>query len=93
MDDKTFYTLLVSVVLAIVGLMGSYVNDLRVAERKDRLERINSQLAERYRIAFPRSWLTSPPTDQSSRSGPRRTSRSIARRCYTPRKRFASMST
>jgi hypothetical protein len=48
MDDKTLYTLLVTVAVAVLGLAGKYWNDLRIAERKDRLERVNCQLRDLY---------------------------------------------
>ena len=48
MDDKTFYTLLVSILLAILGMAVKYWNDLRIAQRKDRLERVNLQLRDLY---------------------------------------------
>jgi hypothetical protein len=40
--------ILVTVLLALTGYAARYVNDLRLAQRKDRLERVNRQLSELY---------------------------------------------
>ena len=48
MDRKTIITLLVTVVLALIGFLVKYVNDLAIVRRKDRLERINLQLKNLY---------------------------------------------
>jgi hypothetical protein len=48
MDWKTTATLVVTVILAVVGFLVKYVNDLAIARRKDRLERINLQLKNLY---------------------------------------------
>jgi hypothetical protein len=47
-DDKTFYTLIVTVLLALLGIGAKYWNDLRIAQRKDQLERVNLQLRDLY---------------------------------------------
>ena len=38
----------VTIVLAFIGYAATYVNDLRLARRKDRLDRVNRQLSELY---------------------------------------------
>jgi hypothetical protein len=43
---------LVALVLALIGLAGKYIQDRRIAERKARLERTNSQLRELYGPLF-----------------------------------------
>jgi hypothetical protein len=48
MDGKTIVTLLVTVALAFVGYLVKYVNDLAIARRKDKLERVNLQLKNLY---------------------------------------------
>jgi len=48
MDSKTVATLVVTVVLAFIGYLIKYLNDVAVARRKDRLERINLQLRNLY---------------------------------------------
>lgn len=48
MDEKTVYTLSVSILLALLGIAAKYWNDLRVAQRKDQLDRINLQLRDLY---------------------------------------------
>jgi hypothetical protein len=40
--------IVVGVLLAFVGYVVKYVNDLRLAQRKDRLDRVNRQLSELY---------------------------------------------
>jgi hypothetical protein len=52
MDWKTFATLTVSAVLAFVGYWATYWNNLRMSQRKDKLERINRQLKELYGPLF-----------------------------------------
>jgi hypothetical protein len=51
MDDKTI-ALLVTAFLAIAGFIVKYLNDLAIARRKDRLERINQQLRNLYGPLF-----------------------------------------
>ena len=48
MDWKTAATLFVTVVLAGTGYLAKYLNDLRIAQRRDQLERVNAQLRELY---------------------------------------------
>ena len=48
MNSATLNSLTVSVLLALLGIAGKYWNDLRIARRKDRLERVNQQLRELY---------------------------------------------
>lgn len=48
MDDKTVITLIVTIVLAFVTLLAKYINDVIIAQRKDRLERVNQQLKNLY---------------------------------------------
>lgn len=48
MDDKTIITLVVTVFIALSGFVGKYLNDVAIAKRKDRLERINQQLKNLY---------------------------------------------
>ncbi len=52
MDYKTLFGWLVTIAVAVVGLAGKYWNDLRIAERKDRLERTNCQLRDLYGPLF-----------------------------------------
>jgi hypothetical protein len=47
-DWKTALTVSVSVVLALAGYVATYVYNLRLAQRKDRLERVDSQLSDLY---------------------------------------------
>ena len=46
MDDKTIVTLIVTVSLAFLGSIIKYMNDVAIARRKDRLDRINQQLID-----------------------------------------------
>jgi hypothetical protein len=48
MDEKFIITTSVTLVLAIVGYLAKYLNDIKIANRKDKLERINRQLKEFY---------------------------------------------
>ena len=48
MDSKTIATLLVTVTLALIGFLVKYINDLAIARRKDKLERVNLQLKNLY---------------------------------------------
>lgn len=48
MDGKAIATLIVTIALAFVGYLVKYINDLAIARRKDKLERINSQLKNLY---------------------------------------------
>ena len=48
MDAKFLITTIVTVSLAFIGFLVKYFNDLSIAKRKDRLERINRQLKDLY---------------------------------------------
>jgi hypothetical protein len=48
--NKEFYALIATIVLAIVGLVGKYINDLAIARRRDRLDRVNMQLRMLYAL-------------------------------------------
>jgi hypothetical protein len=48
MDWKTFATLAVSIFLAFVGYIVKYRYDLKISQRKDKLDRVNLQLKELY---------------------------------------------
>jgi hypothetical protein len=48
MDTKTFATLVVTIFLAVVGYTATYMTTLRLAKRKERLERVDRQLREYY---------------------------------------------
>jgi hypothetical protein len=52
MDTKTAITLFVTVLLAVTGYLATYVNNLRLAQRKERLERVNRQLEKLYGPLF-----------------------------------------
>jgi hypothetical protein len=45
-------TIVVGVLIAFIGYVVKYVNDLRLAQRKDRLDRVNRQLSELYGPLF-----------------------------------------
>jgi hypothetical protein len=47
-DLATAVTLAVTVLVAVGGYVTKYLHDLRISERKDRLERLNRQLSEFY---------------------------------------------
>src|SRR5262245_13376048 len=46
--DGEAVALIVTVVLAMVGFVATYLNGVRLAQRKDRLDRVNRQLSELY---------------------------------------------
>ncbi|TCC89236.1 hypothetical protein EZ428_16190 [Pedobacter frigiditerrae] len=48
MDDKFIITTIVTIALAVIGYLAKYANDINIANRKDKLERINRQLKEFY---------------------------------------------
>lgn len=48
MDWKTAATISVTVLLAFTGYFASYLYNLRLAQRKDRLERVDRQLSDLY---------------------------------------------
>ena len=52
MDWKTGITIAVSVLLAACGYIAAYVYNLKLAQRKDRLERVNQQLSDFYGPLF-----------------------------------------
>ncbi|MBK6263955.1 hypothetical protein JKA74_02810 [Marivirga sp. S37H4] len=52
MDDKFIITSIITVSLAISGYLAKYFNDIRLAKRKDKLDRINRQLKEFYGPLF-----------------------------------------
>ena len=63
MDTSTFVTLSVTVLLAAAGFFATYLNNLRLARRKDRLDRVSKQLSDLYgpllalSRAADRSWI------------------------------------
>ena len=52
LDIKTTLTISTTVLLALVGFLIKYFNDLRMAERKDRLDLVNKQINELYGPLF-----------------------------------------
>jgi len=48
MDIKTAATLAVTIVVALLGYLAKYLNDLRLAQRKERLEHVEKQLRDLY---------------------------------------------
>ena len=48
MTDAFLITTIVTIVLAFTGYMAAYSNGLRLAQRNQRLERVNKQLGELY---------------------------------------------
>jgi len=48
LDQKTLLTLSVTVLLALLGYVATYLYNLRLSQRKDRLGRINRQLQDLY---------------------------------------------
>lgn len=48
MDWKTSVTISVTVLLAFTGYFASYLYNLRLAQRNDRLERVDKQLSDLY---------------------------------------------
>ncbi len=48
MDDKFVVTTIVTIVLAFIALLAKYLNDVKIANRKDKLDRVNRQLKELY---------------------------------------------
>jgi hypothetical protein len=47
-NDKLILTTSVSILLALAGYIVTYLNNLRLAKRKDKLDRINKQLGDFY---------------------------------------------
>jgi hypothetical protein len=62
-DTSTLVTLSVTVLLAAAGFFATYLNNLRLARRKDRLDRVSKQLSDFYgpllalSRAADRSWI------------------------------------
>ena len=52
MDLKAALTLAIPAFVALMGLLAKYLNDLKIAQRKDRLDRISRQLKEFYGPLF-----------------------------------------
>ena len=50
--NQTLITATTAVVLAFLGYIATYLNNLQLSRRKDRLERINKQLSELYGPMF-----------------------------------------
>jgi hypothetical protein len=48
MEDLTVLTATVTVALAVLGFIGTYVNNVRLSQRQARLDRVNRQLSELY---------------------------------------------
>jgi hypothetical protein len=48
MEDLTVLTAAVTVALAVLGFIGTYVNNVRLSQRQARLDRVNRQLSELY---------------------------------------------
>lgn len=63
MDEKTVVTLVVGAFVAALGYVATYVSNLRLTKRKERLERIDRQLRELYGPLYAlletgeKSWL------------------------------------
>jgi hypothetical protein len=47
-DTTTLVTLSVTLVIAVAGYLATYLNTLRLARRKDRLDRVSKQLSDFY---------------------------------------------
>lgn len=52
MDTKTAITLFVTALLAVFGYLVTYFNNMRLSQRRDRLERVNRQLEKLYGPLF-----------------------------------------
>jgi hypothetical protein len=52
MTGEMIITISVTILLAFSGYIAKYLNDLRVAQRKDRLERVNQQMRDLYGPLF-----------------------------------------
>ncbi len=48
MDNKFVLTTTVTIGAAILGYLAKYINDIKIANRKDKLDRVNRQLKEFY---------------------------------------------
>lgn len=51
-NTALFLTMTVTIVLAFIGYLATYLNNLRLTQRKDRLDRVNRQLGEFYGPLF-----------------------------------------
>jgi hypothetical protein len=52
MNNETIITISVTLLIAFSGYLATYFNNLRIAQRKDRLERVNQQLRDLYGPLF-----------------------------------------
>lgn len=52
MTNELIITISVTILVAFSGYIAKYLNDLRVTQRKDRLERVNQQLRDLYGPLF-----------------------------------------
>lgn len=52
MNTTLLFTTAVTIALAFIGYLATYLNNLRLAQRKERLERVNRQLGELYGPLF-----------------------------------------
>ena len=52
MTKETIITISVTLLVAFSGYVAKYINDLRIAQRKDKLERVNQQLRDLYGPLF-----------------------------------------
>ena len=50
--DQAFWTTAVTIFLALLGYLATYINNLRLSQRKDKLDRVNRQLSELYGPMF-----------------------------------------
>lgn len=48
MPVTTVWALMIPIIVAILGIIAKYWNDLKIAQRKDRLERVSQQLRQLY---------------------------------------------
>ena len=48
MNPQFAYTTIVTFALAVIGYLAKYINDLRLAKRAEKLNRVNRQLKELY---------------------------------------------
>ena len=52
MDTNFFVTTVVTLLLAFIGYLATYLNNLRLSQRAEKLERVNRQLGELYGPMF-----------------------------------------
>ena len=50
--DSAFLSTAITIFLALLGYLATYINNLRLSQRKDKLDRINRQLSELYGPMF-----------------------------------------